>query len=559
MLVCPTCSREFPSSGLALCPDDGTPLRSDGGTPTVRPDPRVGSVLAGRYLLGAVLGTGGMGTVYLATDLGEGAEGAQVAIKVVSPAALTDPAFIGRFWQEIRAARAIMHRQVVRILGFGDTAEGTPFLVMEYVAGETLDAVLRRSGPLPPERAAFLARELACGIEAAHKCQVMHRDLKPANLMVCDDGAGGETLKILDFGLAKPCDANPQGVSLTETGLVFGTPEYMSPEQARGERVDYRTDLYAAGCILFEMLAGHGPFGTGSTVAMLLRHMRSPVPRFDELQPPVAVPEALAEIVYTALQKPREDRFQTASALRRALETAMNLSPRPSIAVTLAPPSNPGAGGFADAPTPEAHAPGPIERPSPAVPPGPAVPSAAPSAEAQVARRGPVVTIVATLAAALLGFVGGRFAPGERAAPSVAPPQATSAPAPTPVTIRFRSEPPDARLEVRQSSDGAVLLRARTPAEVALPRGAAVDARLMLEGGPTRTVTVDTRADGDVLVEFAGPAPPSDPPPAVNPDAGASTGGVIAAPAVPAGPRPSRPAATRSAPHAAGDASEDLR
>ncbi|MCK6570974.1 protein kinase [Myxococcota bacterium] len=558
MLVCPTCSREFPSSGLALCPDDGTPLRSAGGTPTVRPDPRVGSVLAGRYLLGSILGTGGMGTVYLATDLGEGAEGAQVAIKVVSPAALTDPAFIGRFWQEIRAARAIMHRQVVRILGFGDTAEGTPFLVMEYVAGETLDAVLRRSGPLPPERAAFLARELACGIEAAHKCQVMHRDLKPANLMVCDDGAGGETLKILDFGLAKPCDANPQGVSLTETGLVFGTPEYMSPEQARGERVDYRTDLYAAGCILFEMLAGHGPFGTGSTVAMLLRHMRSPVPRFEELHPPVAVPEALAEIAYTALQKPREDRFQTASALRRALETAMNLSPRPSIAVTLAPPSNPGAAGFADAPTPEAHAPDPIGRPSLA-PPGPAVPPRGSPTRTSGARWGPLVAVAVALAAAALGFVGGRAAPTGHSAPEPSTPAPTSAPAPTPVTIRFRSEPPDARLEVRQATDGAVLLRARTPAEVALPRGAAVDARLMLEGRPTRTVTVDTRADGDVLVEFGGPAPASDPPPAVTPEAGATTGGVIAAPAVPAGPRPSRPAATRSAPHAAGDASEDLR
>ncbi|MCA1665781.1 MAG: serine/threonine protein kinase, partial [Myxococcales bacterium] len=227
----------------------------------------VGELIGGRFKLVKSLGSGGMGEVFVAENI---AIGMRVAVKLLKPELLANPEFRQRFQNEAQAVASIEHPNVAR---FFDLVVGDPtFIVMEYVRGETL-AERIRLGALPIERALAIAQRLCWGVDAAHAAGVVHRDLKPANVLLAPDAEHGETPKVIDFGLAKLA-AVAGDSQLTRTGQIIGTPAYMSPEQIKGDKIDGRADVYALGCVLFEMLTGRTPFANSADdVQILYRQM----------------------------------------------------------------------------------------------------------------------------------------------------------------------------------------------------------------------------------------------------------------------------------------------
>jgi eukaryotic-like serine/threonine-protein kinase len=271
-----------------------------------------GRILAGRYQLGSLLGVGGMARVYVASDrLLE----RQVAVKVLSPPYAQDPVFVERFRREARAAARLSHPNIVAVFDSGSDAD-EHYLVMEYVAGQSLAELLAGQGRLAPRRAAELAVEICAALAAAHAQGLVHRDVKPANVLVGEDGR----VKVTDFGIVKAAAT----ATLTGTGVVLGTAAYLSPEQAQGGPVDARSDLYSLGCVLYELLCGSPPFGSGADsppVAVATRHVSEPP------EPPSArspqVDAGLDVVVLTALAKDPADRYQSAVEFVDALEQAM--------------------------------------------------------------------------------------------------------------------------------------------------------------------------------------------------------------------------------------------
>jgi tRNA A-37 threonylcarbamoyl transferase component Bud32 len=270
-----------------------------------------GEVVGGRYKLVQSLGNGGMGQVFVAENI---AIGMRVAVKVLKPELLANPEFRQRFQNEAQAVAAIEHANVAR---FFDLVVGDPtFIVMEYVRGETLSDVVKR-GKLPIDRALTIAERLCWGLDAAHAAGVVHRDLKPANVLIAPDAEYGEAPKIIDFGLAKLAAAAGDS-QLTRTGQIIGTPAYMSPEQIKGDKVDGRADVYALGCLLFELLTGRTPFaGANDDVQILYRQMHEAPPPLAKFLPDV--PDALDALMDRALQKDPAQRFPTMRAMAAAL------------------------------------------------------------------------------------------------------------------------------------------------------------------------------------------------------------------------------------------------
>jgi eukaryotic-like serine/threonine-protein kinase len=271
-----------------------------------------GRILDGRYQLGSLLGAGGMAQVYLASDR---VLERPVAVKVLSPPYAQDPVFVERFRREARAAARLSHPNIVAVFDSGSDAD-QHFLVMEYVAGESLAQLLARQGRLAPRRAAELAVEVGAALAAAHAQGLVHRDVKPANVLVGEDGR----VKVADFGIVKAAAT----ATLTGTGTVLGTAAYLSPEQAQGGPVDARSDLYSLGCVLYELLCGSPPFGSGADspqVAVASRHVHQPP------EPPSAhnpqVDASLDAVVLTALAKDPAQRYQSAVELLDALERVL--------------------------------------------------------------------------------------------------------------------------------------------------------------------------------------------------------------------------------------------
>ncbi len=282
----------------------------------------IGQVI-GNHRIVAELGQGGMGVVYRAehVQLGRAA-----AIKVLRPQMSGDPQIVQRFFNEARAASSIDHPGIVEIYDFGQDAGGRAYIVMPLLRGESLDHRLMR--PLPPLEAASLIAQVAGALAAAHARGIVHRDLKPDNIYLVPNELlpGGVQVKLLDFGIAKLADEGAAGFR-TQTGILIGTPAYMSPEQCMGRAdLDHRTDLYSVGCILFHMLCGRPPFmsdqGTGVMIAM---HLRDPVPDPRSLAP--HVPEPLVAITLRLLEKDPAARFQSAQELRQALVAAGAIAP----------------------------------------------------------------------------------------------------------------------------------------------------------------------------------------------------------------------------------------
>lgn len=308
-MVCVVCSNTYPT-GTRYCPVDGSRLRA----PVNADDELLGTVIDERYYLASKLGEGGMGQVYLAEHV---RTHRRCAVKVIGRLQTSDPAALGRFLREATNAGRISHPHVATVYDYGEAADGMAYLAMEYVDGEPLSKMLAREGALSPARAVEIARQVAEGVAAAHDLGIVHRDLKPGNILVARDRRGGELVKVVDFGIARAPAEEEQ--SLTRTGIVIGTPEYMSPEQLIGDPVDGRSDVYALGCILYQMLTGSPAFGS-VTAQVITRRLTEPPPHARDRNP--AIPKALDEVIVTALGRLPTERFQTMESMRDALMTA---------------------------------------------------------------------------------------------------------------------------------------------------------------------------------------------------------------------------------------------
>ncbi len=271
-----------------------------------------GSLIADRYLVEERLGEGGMGTVFKAQHvlMRKG-----VALKVLHRELTHQPEIVARFEREAVAAARIEHPNVVTAKDFGRLEDGSFYLVLEYVDGVSLRTLLAGGSALPQKRAVGIALQIGCALDAAHQAGIVHRDLKPENVMLLEQPEGGELVKVLDFGIARVQSDDGSESVLTRVGTVFGTPEYMSPEQAAGHQVDSRSDLYAVGILLHEMLVGHSPFGGKGMLAVLTAQLTEPPPEL-----PVACEPQLRSLVQRLLSKDPENRPATAGDLVKELK-----------------------------------------------------------------------------------------------------------------------------------------------------------------------------------------------------------------------------------------------
>lgn len=267
----------------------------------------VGRVVAGRYRIDSELGRGGMGRVYRAQHLNLDRA---VAIKVLSKRALSKNEIVKRFEREARAVSKLDHPNCVQIMDFG-TVNERQYIVMQLLEGQELRDMLGE--PFTVERAVEIASQILLALDHAHRRGIVHRDLKPENVFIVQDDDGNDVVKLVDFGIAKLLHDEQQHEKLTQAGVVYGTPMYMSPEQATGGAIDERTDLYAVGILLFEMLTGNAPFDNDDPVILLRMHMLSDPPPLPDAPPPIAA------VVHRCLAKTRAERFSTAKECREAL------------------------------------------------------------------------------------------------------------------------------------------------------------------------------------------------------------------------------------------------
>ncbi len=285
----------------------------------------IGDIVAGKYRLLAMIGEGGMGVVYLAEhSLIE----KRVALKVLRAEYSTKPELVSRFQQEAISASRIKHPNVLDVFDFGQLEDGSFFLAMEYLSGRDLAGELTESGTIAPDRAVRIALQMCRALAAAHARGVVHRDLKPENVFLHLTEDADEVVKIVDFGIAqlKGKEEKEEGAvrrrRLTRTGMIFGTPEYMSPEQAKGISVDLRSDIYGLGVILYEMVTGAVPF-TGTTfMAVLTAHMTQPVPPIRAIAPDTLISNELELAIMRSLEKTPEKRFQSMRELASVLQKA---------------------------------------------------------------------------------------------------------------------------------------------------------------------------------------------------------------------------------------------
>lgn len=311
MKRCPTCSAPcLPSQ--AFCSACGASL-SDAAQ--IVGDAYVGTVLQGRYRILRKLGEGGMGAVYRAEVIDVGHT---VAVKLLHDRLVGDEVAIQRFEREAQVTSRLNHPNSIAILDFGHTATGASFLVMEYLAGESLADVLHRER-LSVRRAVHILQQILSVLETAHALSVVHRDLKPANIFLIQQGESEDHVKVLDFGIARL--RRDAGERMTRTGMVCGTPEYMSPEQARGFDLDARSDLYAAGVVFYEMLTGRRPFEGKSPAEIMSAQIADPVIPPSERAPERGIPPSLDAIVLWALAKTPEERFPSAVEFRKVIDS----------------------------------------------------------------------------------------------------------------------------------------------------------------------------------------------------------------------------------------------
>lgn len=281
------------------------------------PDPLIGRIINDRFRIVSMIARGGMGKVYRAEQVPLGRE---VALKVLHPnySGDSDPEFHKRFFLEASTTAKLTHPNTVSIFDYGRTEDDVYYIAMELLDGKTLHRALRESGPMEPARILHIAAQICRSLREAHELGVIHRDLKPANIYLVPHGDESEFVKVLDFGLVKSLEDT--GEDLTQTGLFMGSPKYMSPEQIRGERVDGRADVYSLGVIMYEMLTGKVPFDRTNSVNILMAHVHESPPRMADVNPNVAIPPLLEQVIMKAMAKKPSDRHASMDALLTALK-----------------------------------------------------------------------------------------------------------------------------------------------------------------------------------------------------------------------------------------------
>ena len=326
--LCPRCRRPqsaFPGlvtngNELPRCPEHSLPFVDlrDGS------DPLLGTTIAGRFTILGRLGKGSMGAVYRAR---QEAMGRDVALKLVRQDRAHDPETKGRFEREARAISALVSPHTVTAFDFGEAEDGSWFLAMEMLEGETVGDRLRRVGRFDWFDALRFTRDALQSLAEAHEKGIIHRDLKPDNLFLSrlPGGMAQEVCKVLDFGIAKWSrgeDASKIDQLETQAGTVFGTPRYMSPEQAQGSPLDARSDLYSLGVLLYQMLSGRAPFVDDDAVVVMARHIKDPPPRFETMTPEVRVPESIEALLWRVLAKSPAERPATAEQMIAEIDAA---------------------------------------------------------------------------------------------------------------------------------------------------------------------------------------------------------------------------------------------
>jgi eukaryotic-like serine/threonine-protein kinase len=326
MKQCPTCGVRF-YERTTRCPIDATPLIE-------LPDPLIGRLIQERYLVEQLLGSGGMGSVYRGRHQ---VINRQVALKFLAHKHARDDNSRQRFLREARAVNRVQHEHIIDVSDFGETTDGLVYMVMEFLSGRTLSDDIA-AGAMPIARACGIGVQLAFALARAHELGVIHRDIKPANVFLIRKGQDNDFVKLLDFGLARAND----DIALTKSNLLFGTPEYMAPEQASSEPVGAKADLYAFGCVLFEMTTGRLPF-EGAPTGLIYKHVYEPPPRPTALRP--ELPPALEALILRLLHKAPERRpanaYEVADELTRIAaalpESAAQTSVRPGVRVSAEP------------------------------------------------------------------------------------------------------------------------------------------------------------------------------------------------------------------------------
>jgi serine/threonine-protein kinase len=456
-----------------------------GTPPPSKVDAYLGKTIDGRYLVERKLGEGGMGVVYAGRHK---VIDKKVAIKVLRGEMASDAELTERFLQEARAASAIGNPHIIDISDFGQLPDGSTYFVMEMLEGKSLSGLLAEAhaegrGPVPVARISHIDSQIAQGLAAAHAAHIIHRDLKPDNIMLIARGTEKDFVKILDFGIAKVGSGTKK---MTRAGSVFGTPHYMSPEQAAGAAVDHRTDIYALGVILYEMASGKVPFDADNFMGILTQHMyKTPVP-IRALVPSVDIPPGLDAIILKALTKKPEGRYQTMDEVVADLDK-LDKGLLPDAVQEMMARS----GGF--------NVPADYFRSS-------AMPAPVPASPALPKTRWPLYAVIAAVATGI-GVVGVVLARGGNSTAGAPPPATTTAatiaaPVPTPLPSATLAPVPSAAPAMHQvlvsvlpvdatiTRDGTDL--GSSPVALSLADGATANLMVSRKGYRPQTVPVDT-------------------------------------------------------------------
>ncbi len=318
MRICPTCRAGYPDRGRSTCPNDGARLVDANEFERSLSDPLLGQTIAGRFRITGRLGSGGMGTVYRAEQSGLDRP---VALKVLKRELISDRDTVARFSREAKAMSMLVHPNTVRVFDFGEDAAGHLYLAREMLEGELLTAWIEREGAPPLAEGVQVAREILRSVAVAHSKGIIHRDLKPDNIFLARiEGHARPVVKVLDFGIAKVFRDDRKIDELeTQAGTVFGTPRYMSPEQAQGKTLDHRSDLYSVGVLLYQLITGRPPFQDDDAVVVMATHIREEPEALRKAAPDRPVPRSLEKIVTRALAKEPEHRFESADVFEAKL------------------------------------------------------------------------------------------------------------------------------------------------------------------------------------------------------------------------------------------------
>ncbi|HEY4129876.1 MAG TPA: serine/threonine-protein kinase [Gemmatimonadaceae bacterium] len=351
MSRCPTCGNNYPDDanfctrdgtrliGTAANPPTAVPVSSESSVSTRLQTAKsaraernasalghsqlVGSTLQGRYEIVRKVGEGGMSFVYLANDI---ATRERYAIKVLSSSLSQDANAMARLKREASLGMRLAHPNVCHIIRLGETEDGLVYVVMPFVEGEILADRTMRLGQISLAETARFLRDMAAGLTVAHQLKIVHRDLKPENVMISKQQGGRDYAVVLDFGLAKERRAGGELQKLTATGIILGTPEFMSPEQLRGKTLDARTDIYSLGLMTYEMLTGKLPFQGRTQQEMMIARLRSDPLPLKKLRPDIEFPEAIERVLARSIARDPEDRYQTAAEFSDAFSAAAERS-----------------------------------------------------------------------------------------------------------------------------------------------------------------------------------------------------------------------------------------